>query len=209
MIGIFGGSFDPVHPGHVETARELLERLPFDEIRLLPAACSPFKQTLTPNDNRAAMLRLAIDGVAGLTLDTREFNRPPPSYTIDTLRELRAELGPEVSLVLIMGMDSFKGLRGWKDWQTIPTLAHLVVVTRPGHDHDLPAWLTNGVAGHLTTDPELLLQTPAGQLLVQETQPWPVSSTAIRSWLKQPDDKVPCPLAPDVAKYIHDHGLYR
>src|SRR6218665_165779 len=107
LIGLYGGSFDPVHRGHIATAEELAQRLPFSEIRLLPAARSPLKQEATANQHRLAMLELALEGKQGLTIDDRELCRPTPSYSVDSLREIRKELGPEQPLAFIMGADSF------------------------------------------------------------------------------------------------------
>lgn len=208
LIGLYGGSFDPVHLGHLETADELLARLPFAEIRLLPNARSPLK-TATPSPrHRIAMLELALAGKPGLTLDTRELRRPPPSYTVDTLRELRAELGEAQPLVFIMGLDSFLHLPAWKDWQVLTTLAHLLVVNRPGFTEDfspeLAAWLKN-----VRTDEARLLQSrPSGLVHFFDTQPWQIASRDLREAISQ-DADVSAFLAPAVWDYIQSHHLYR
>ncbi|MDF2446373.1 MAG: nicotinate (nicotinamide) nucleotide adenylyltransferase [Moraxellaceae bacterium] len=132
MIGLFGGSFDPVHLGHVATAEELRARFGFREIRFLPAARSPLKDSVTADVHRVAMLERALAGHPGLVLDRSELDRPPPSYTIDTLHQMRASLGPEEPLVFILGLDSCLELPRWREWQSLTDFAHLLVVSRPG-----------------------------------------------------------------------------
>ena len=132
MIGLYGGSFDPVHLGHVALADDLRRRFPFREIRFLPAARSPLKAAVTDDTHRVAMLERALTGHEGLSLDRSELALPPPSYTVDTLRRVREALGPVEPLVFILGLDSFLALPQWKDWQALTDDAHLLVVSRPG-----------------------------------------------------------------------------
>jgi nicotinate-nucleotide adenylyltransferase len=208
MIGLFGGSFDPVHRGHIETLAELQGRLPFTEIRVLPAARSPLKPGPAADQHRQAMLELALAGHPGLVLDTRELRRPPPSYTIDTLRELRAETGPGTPLVFIMGLDSLLDLPRWKDWQQLTRHAHLLIVSRPGtapvFAPALEAWLKSV----RTTGAELLQSSPGGRVLFMDTCPWPVASRDLRLALGQGAD-LGSSLDPAVLDYIHHHQLYR
>jgi len=130
---VFGGSFDPVHHGHLIVAVEAGRALGLDEVRLVPARQQPFKQAvhLAPAEHRVAMLRLAIEGVRGLAVDDRELRRAGPSYTIDTLREIRAEL-PDAELHLLVGSDTARDFAQWREAGTIRQLATLVILSRPG-----------------------------------------------------------------------------
>lgn len=132
-IGVFGGSFDPVHMGHLIAAQEAATRLGLDQVRLVPAGRQPFKRDAhaAPAADRLAMLRLAVEGDARLAVDDREIRRPGPSYTVDTLRELRAA-HPDAELCLLVGADAAEDLPTWHDAATIPSLARVVVLTRPG-----------------------------------------------------------------------------
>lgn len=207
LTGLYGGSFNPVHIGHIATAEELLARLPFQEIRLLPAARSPLKEKSLADHHRVAMLRLAIQGHAGLSVDDRELRRPPPSFTVDTLREVRNELGRAAPVAFIMGMDSFLELPRWKDWQHLTDYAHLVVVSRPGSHPvfapDLASWLEK----HRISTPESLESQPAGGVLLVETSPHAVASRDIRAAVRA-GQPVSDWLAPAVRDYIETHRLY-
>ncbi|MBT8086537.1 MAG: nicotinate-nucleotide adenylyltransferase [Gammaproteobacteria bacterium] len=131
-LGIFGGTFDPIHYGHLRTAFEMLQALRFDEVRIMPCSDPPHRgKTYAPAAERFRMVQLAIAGQAGLVADDRELRRDGPSYTIDTLLSLRGEF-PQRSLGLIVGMDAFLGLPDWYRWQDILDVAHIVVAHRPG-----------------------------------------------------------------------------
>lgn len=207
LIGLYGGSFDPVHKGHVATAEELLARFPFREIRLLPAARSPLKTRSLPDHHRLAMLQLAVAGHPGLMVDARELSRPPPSYTIDTLHEIRAELGPSSPLVFILGLDSFLDLPHWKDWQTLTAYAHLLVVSRPGSHQEFSPELARWLEKHRISGPESLESSPAGGVLLVETAPHAIASRDIRAAV-QAGQPSPDWLAPAVRDYINTHRLY-
>jgi nicotinate-nucleotide adenylyltransferase len=190
VIGLFGGSFDPVHLGHVATASALLDGFGFHEIRFLPAARSPLKDHVTADVHRVAMLERALAGHPGLVLDRSELDRPPPSYTIDTLRRVRATLGPDEPLVFILGQDSFLELPRWREWQALTNFAHLLVVSRPGSawpaglapadGPDLPALAdgeaippggaggTPAPAGHSLAAPALVLRAWLSPRLTQD-----------------------------------------
>ncbi len=147
-IGLFGGTFDPVHNGHLRMALEAGEELALEQVRLLPCHRPPHRET--PNvdsDQRTHMLRLAVESCPLLKLDDRELRRDGPSYTLETLQSLRAELGPEVSLIWVMGSDSFLGLESWHRWRELLDYAHLLVVARPGwelpQEGALHDWLLN------------------------------------------------------------------
>jgi nicotinate-nucleotide adenylyltransferase len=131
-IGIFGGTFDPVHYGHLRTAFEMLQALRFEEVRFIPCGDPPHRGVTYANAaQRMRLVELAIAGQDGFVADDREIRRSGPSYTIDTLAALREEF-PGRSLGLIIGMDAFLGLPGWHRWDEMLDLAHLVVAHRPG-----------------------------------------------------------------------------
>jgi len=132
-IGILGGTFDPIHFGHLRMAQELAESLGLDEVRFIPAARPPHRaQPHGAAEARAEMVRLAISGNPRFVLDTREFERDGPSYMVDTLSCLRAEVGDDTPLCLLLGADAFLGLPTWHRWRELFQLAHVVVAHRPG-----------------------------------------------------------------------------
>ena len=131
-IGVFGGTFDPIHYGHLRTAFEMLQALRFDEVRFMPCRNPPHRnEPIADADLRLAMVRVAIDAQAGFVVDDQELLREGPSYSVDTLAALRKEY-PKRSLGLIIGMDAFLGLPKWHHWRQILQLAHIVVAHRPG-----------------------------------------------------------------------------
>lgn len=131
-MGVFGGTFDPIHYGHLRTAFEMLEALRFDEVRFIPCGDPPHRgTTFASADERLRMVALAIQGQAGFSVDDREIRRDGPSYSIDTLSLLREEF-PERALGLIIGMDAFLGLPEWHRWEELLANAHIVVAHRPG-----------------------------------------------------------------------------
>lgn len=207
-IGFFGGTFDPVHIGHLRTAVELRQLLELGEMRLLPAACPPHRdQPLVAAEHRLAMLREAIAGEPGLVADDRELRRHGPSYTIDTLRGLRAELGDNATLYLCLGMDSLVQLTRWRHWRELTDVAHLVVAARPGwrlpQTGEVAAWM----ASRLTRDRARLRETTRGRILVVEMTLLPVAATAIRADLAA--GRSVRYLVPDpVLDYIRRHRLY-
>jgi len=207
LIGLYGGSFDPVHQGHVQTILELQQRLPFREIRFLPAARSPLKGAATAADQRLQMLQLALASHPGLSIDNRELNRPGPSYTIDTLREIRAELGPEQALVFIMGMDSLLDLPRWKHWQKLTDYAHLLVASRPGFSPVFSPELGDWLKSVRPASPELLQCHSAGLVLLLETMPWAIASRELRAAMARGENMAQH-LPGAVWEYVQNHKLY-
>lgn len=207
-IGLLGGTFDPVHHGHLRLALELYEKLGLAEVRLIPSAIPPHRHPpLASPQMRLAMIQIAIQGVKGLTLDDREFYRTGPSYTIHTLESLRADFTIQ-PLCLILGMDAFLNLPNWYQWERLMTLTHLVVVRRASavlpETHDLQHFLHI----HQLHDQEELTQNRAGGIWIEEITQLTISATQIRNLLAT--HKNPRYLLPhSVLNFIHTHQLYR
>lgn len=208
-VGVFGGTFNPVHYGHLRSALELVERLGLAQLRLMPCAVPPHREAPACSAaDRNAMVELAVAGEPRLVCDSRELRRRGPSYTIDSLAELRAELGPGRGLCLVMGCDAVLDITTWHRWQELLERAHVVVIARPGWH--LPAvgpvaeWLT----AHALQQPAQLRQQPAGGVLVQELRPLDISSTEIRAMLAA-GRSARYLLPESVLEYIAAHGLYR
>lgn len=206
-IGIFGGTFNPVHLGHLRLALELKQQLALDELRLLPCHQPPHRaQPLVSSAQRVDMLRLALEGCTELLVDTRELARDKPSYTYDTLHELRAELGPDTSLCFCMGVDSFAGLDSWHHWQGLLGFTHLVVVSRPGWELPTAGPVAELLRNH-QQDAAMLSARAAGAVVLLTPRLLPISSTEIRALIKA--GQSPQYLLPDsVWHYIRAHGLY-
>ncbi len=163
-IGILGGSFDPIHIGHLLMAEYAREQLQLSEVRFIPAAISPLKQDKQPTDakHRVEMIRLAIGGNSHFKLDERELRREGPSYTVDTLTDLKSEF-PASELVFIMGADSLADLQAWREPERICQLAFLAIAARGGQPAPdveqlrryLPQDQVAGAAEHILNLPQL------------------------------------------------------
>ena len=212
-VALLGGTFDPVHYGHLRFADEVRRALGLPELRLVPAGVPPHRDgPLASNADRLAMLELAIAGFPGLVIDGRELARPGKSYTVLTLSELRAEF-PHRPLWLLLGADAFRGLPTWHRWREIFALAHVVVVARPGVAvaDDMPAPLLAEWNARRTTDSAVLFSTPAGAIYEQAITPQPVAATVIRAQLARGAEgrqAVAGLLPPAVLTYIDQHRLY-
>nr|WP_229423420.1 nicotinate-nucleotide adenylyltransferase [Massilia frigida] len=210
-VALLGGSFDPVHNGHVALATLFATLLEPDQLRILPAGSPWQKSRLQASDaERVAMLRLAFGGAARpVALDLQEIERGTPTYTIDTLRSVRAELGPQASIVFLMGSDQLQQLDSWREWRALFELAHIGVAARPGFsmaDAALPA----AVAEELTLRRGSLAQlrnTPSGRAYLAETLDVDISATQIRAALQR-GEKANTLISPVVLDYIQQHNLY-
>ncbi|MGH8363630.1 MAG: nicotinate-nucleotide adenylyltransferase [Gammaproteobacteria bacterium] len=180
-IGILGGSFDPVHFGHLRTALEIREALALDEVRLVPAGQPPHRDPpVAPATLRMQMLQAAVSQVAHFVVDGRELKRPGPSYTVDTLAELRREFA-DAQLVLIVGMDAFLGIQEWHEWRGIFQHAHLIVAHRPGWAPPDSGALTELLCQRRVDSGAELSAESAGRVLLQPVTPLEISSTGIRA----------------------------
>ena len=205
-LGVLGGAFDPVHIGHLRGAIAVREHLGLERVNLLPAAQSPLKgaATVTAAD-RLAMLEAAVRGVPGLGVDARELDREGPSYTVDTLIELRSEVGQAQPLIWIVGTDILPALPKWSRWRQLLELAHLVILERPGSDSPPPA-VTQWLDQH-RIDQNALLTSAAGGVMILDQPVLDIASSDIRALLAAGQD--PRFLLPDVVmEYIKRHQLF-
>lgn len=212
-IGIFGGTFDPVHYGHLRLAQELAVALGMREVRFVPAGRPPHRAApKVSSAQRLDMVKLAIAGNPLFRPDEREVFKTRPCYTVETLAELRDELGESQPLCLLMGADAFLGLASWHQWQALFSLAHIVVAFRPGFpqvawEDGMPEVLRAELKQRLTSAPECLHNTPAGHVFTQVITPLDISATYIRNSLQAGPS--PRYLLPDaVLDYIHINHLY-
>lgn len=207
MICLYGGTFDPVHYGHLRTAIEVQQTAGFDRIHFLPCRLPPHRDhPLASAEQRLAMLELAIAGESALAIDDRELRRDGPSYMVDTLRSIRSESADE-AVVLVLGMDAFAGLESWREWREILQLAHLLVMQRPGSSWPqtgvLADELTTGISDHYPA----LFKQPAGLICSVQVTQLAISSTQIRALLAAGNS--PRYLLPDaVLDYIQQHDWY-
>lgn len=211
-IGILGGSFDPIHFGHLRLAQEALEFLSLSEIRFIPAGHPPHRGPPKVSDaHRLAMLELALQNNPSFRIDPCELGKITPTYTIQTLHALRAEAGRDAPLVLFMGADQFMALHTWRQWRELTDLAHILVAMRPSTEPFAPDALTPEVSAwfrnHLKNDRGALRGHAAGHIFLLGLTPLAISSTAIRSTIAA--GQSPRYLLPDpVLDYIRAHNLY-
>ena len=215
-VGLLGGTFDPIHLGHLRLAEEARESLGLGQLRLIPSGQPPHRDApTTPAEDRLAMVRLAAEGNPGLMVDDGEVRARQKSYTVLTLERLRAELGPSRPLVLILGADAFEGLPGWHRWESLIDLAHIAVANRPGfapHGRHWPGTLSPALEaacrGRLGKDPALLAGSPAGRVVAFDMTPLAISASLIRDLLKA-GHSARYLLPEPVLNYIQAHRLYR
>ena len=209
-IALVGGTFDPVHYGHLHLADDLRRALGLAEVRLVPAGDPPHRGGPSASAaDRVAMLRLAVREFPGLVVDDREIERKGKSYTVLTLRELRGQ-DAQRPLILIVGADAFLGFPTWHRWRELFDLAHVVVVARPGvklADALEPALAAEWKARH-TNDRDVLFSRPAGAIYEQAIPPHPISATSVRESLAA-GEPVSGLLPPTVIAYIDQHRLYQ
>ncbi|SPB17615.1 nicotinic acid mononucleotide adenylyltransferase [Caballeronia novacaledonica] len=214
-VGLFGGTFDPIHNGHLALARRFVELLRLTELVLLPAGQPWQKAGVSAPEHRLAMTRaaaesLVLDGVQ-VSVATDEIDRQGDTYTVDTLANWRAHLGADASLSLLMGADQFVKLDSWHQWMRLFDYAHICVETRPGFDvSTLPAAVAAQTARRAAS-PETLQASPHGHVLIDETLLLDVSATAIREAARTMTDEhdARAQVPPAVWDYIVQHHLYQ
>jgi nicotinate-nucleotide adenylyltransferase len=206
-IGVFGGTFDPVHYGHLRTAFEMLQALRFHEVRFMPCGDPPHRGKTYANEAlRLEMVEQAIAGQPGFVADDRELQRAGPSYSVDTLTALREEI-QQRPLALMIGMDAFLGLPNWHRWREILKLAHIVIAHRPGWRAPDMGLLGEMLAEHGTHRIDDLHEAEAGHIYIHDVTQLEISSTEIRELIAGGRD--PIFLMPDaVRNVIRESGCY-
>ncbi len=215
-IGLLGGTFDPIHFGHLRLAEEARDSLGLGSITLIPAGDPPHRSSpQSDGRTRLALVRRAVEGNAKLQVDAGEVDAQGKSYTVLTLERLRAEYGPDRSIVLILGADAFKALHTWHRWREIPGLAHIAVANRPGtapHGRRWPGVLAPELdqvcADRIRSDPADLRTAPAGLVMPFDMTPLAISASLIRDLIRSGHSARY--LLPDsVLDYIDSNHLYR
>ena len=212
-VAIFGGTFDPVHFGHLRLAQELAESLRVEEVRFMPGGQPPHRASPQVTAlQRLDMTRLAIADNALFRIDDREVRRSGPGYTVDTLTEVRAEIGATRPLCLLLGADAFLDLATWHRWHDLFALAHIVIAHRPGFPPEtwperMPEPLAREYTARLMQQPFAVHLSPAGGIVTQAIAALDISASMIRDSLAR--GVSPRYLLPDrVLDYIRKHGLY-
>jgi len=207
MLGILGGTFDPIHYGHLRPALEVQQALGLEQVRFIPLAVAVHRGPPAADaGQRLAMVRAAVAGQPGFAVDDREIRRTGPSYTLDTLTDLRREL-PDTGLCLLVGGDAFQDFLTWHRPLEILGLAHLVVMQRPRAPAPADPALARLLAEHLSRDPQVLGNTRAGCIFLQPVTQLDVSASVIRTRLAAGGD-VRFLLPDPVLEIIRREGLY-
>lgn len=210
LHAIYGGTFDPIHYGHLKPVEALAQRIGLSSVIIMPNNVPPHRaQPLASSEQRKTMVALAIADRPLFVLDERELRRSTPSWTAETLDEVRREKGPSQPLAFIIGQDSLLSLPQWHSYEALPALCHILVTRRPGYALKMQtpkdqAWLER----YLTHDVHELHNHPAGRIFIADTPELDISATDVRQRLLQHlpcDDLVP----PAVLEYIQHNGLYR
>jgi nicotinate-nucleotide adenylyltransferase len=211
-VALLGGSFDPVHLGHVALAGLFADLLHPAQLRIVPAGRPWQKSGLEASDaDRVAMLELAFGQASfPVAIDLQEIERKGATYTIDTLRAVRGEVGPQTPVVFLMGADQLHKLDTWREWQALFEVAHIGVAARPGHDlaaASLPPAVAQELARRMA-GPQALKQAPAGLVTVAHTLAVDISATQVRNAIRSGANANKL-VAPVVLDYIQQHNLYK
>jgi nicotinate-nucleotide adenylyltransferase len=208
-LAIYGGTFDPPHNGHLNTAIAIQNYFHFERFLFLPCKVPVLKEAaLATTEERLHMLQLALSDFKTFTIDPREIERETPSYMVDTLRSYREEWGEKLSITLCMGLDTFKQLHLWHEWQAIISLCHLLIMKRPSVDENTLPLPLKKLLSKQVKDKKLLLNSPSGKLFYFDAGQYPISSTALREQLIQGKD-VSAYIPANVYSYIKKQALYR
>jgi len=208
MIGVLGGTFDPIHHGHLRLALEMSEQLGLEKVHLIVSANPPHRQMpQTPAEMRFEMVKLAIENEKNLIADDREIKRNRPSYTVETLLEMREEMGKELPICLILGMDAFLGLLTWFKWEKLLELAHLIITQRPEINQTFSEPLQKLLEKHQIYDINKIKEKSAGYILFEAVPMLNISATQIRQcFIKKQNPRYLLPES--VLKFISQQGLY-
>lgn len=203
-----GGTFDPVHNGHLRTALEIQQWLDVPEVCLIPSKAPVHRdEPGCTSEQRLAMVELAVADEPSLAADAREVRSEKPSYSLLTLESLREELGPQRPICMVMGVDAYMTLASWHQWERFIDLCHILVVTRPGYALELEPALKAFTNRHAAVAKDDLQRLPAGKVLMHELTPLAISATQIRQLVQQ--GQSPRYLMPDsVWDYIQTNRLY-
>ncbi len=207
LIGLFGGTFDPIHLGHLDIAKKLLNQYPFASIQFIPCHQPPELKSPHANaEHRLAMVRMAIVDYPQFSVNDIEMSRSGPSYTVDTLAKLREQM-PDQSFCLILGSDVFAKFNQWEKWQDILKLTHIVVVNRLNCPLPQEGWLKQLLLTHQTQDETALTTARSGLIFLSEITVTPHSATEIRHKIAN-GENLSSQLPPSIIEYIKAHGLY-
>lgn len=215
-LGIVGGTFDPIHYGHLNPVKEAAGIIGLERVHFVPASNPPHRpKPLADSHHRLAMVKLALKDYPEFIPDDRELQRAGNSYTLNTLESFREEFGNEIPIMMFIGADAFSEFNTWHQWQQIPNLANIIVLTRPGYPFTeldvlhgssdiLPGW-------QKCQDIDQLFSKPHGQVFFQNVTPVSISATKIRTLLdgeRQDDKYLLQALPPTVYDYINSNNLY-
>lgn len=219
-IGVLGGTFDPIHTGHLALGALFARTLALDELILMPAGQQPQKQNSTPAGHRLAMTRLAAEVLAAelartqpstqLIVSTREIERAGPSYTVDTLRDIRLDAGPQASLSLLIGSDQLVRLDTWHAWRELFDYAHVCAAARPGFSRETASLQLRQVFAEREKSAIGVQSTPCGGILIDDSLAVDISATELRATLAHARDTAtpPANLPEPVWQYIRAQHLY-
>lgn len=210
LVGLFGGTFDPVHLGHTRVAENLLKALPFSEIQFIPCNLPPHRTTpIASSADRLAMLKLATEKESRFSVNDIEIKRSGISYTIDTLKTLRSQF-PSTTFALILSTDTLGTFNTWHNWQKILDYCHLIIVNRPNYALPQTPWVQEFLSQHQIQDPTVLTQLPAGKIFFTSLTETPISATDLRTYLSEKNySNASSYLSPFVLNYIQTRSLYR
>ena len=205
LIGVFGGTFDPVHNGHTKIIQNLLELIPLDEIKVIPNGQPPHRTSVCSNNDRLEMVNLAFKGINQISVDEREIQREGPSYAIHTAEEILEEYHQD-NIIWIMGSDAFSEIDTWFEWEDFLNIINILVMARPGYEID-----STSMAGTLILERQTSniddLSHGAGKILIVDIDPINISSTQVRSNLAA-GETVNELILKDVSEYIDSGKLY-
>ncbi|MFV0477630.1 MAG: nicotinate-nucleotide adenylyltransferase [Parahaliea sp.] len=208
-VVVFGGTFNPVHFGHLRSALELRERLSLPQIRLMPSARPPLRDKPECSaEHRATMVELALAGETGIVCDRRELAQSGLSYSVDSLISLRRELGEQRSISLVIGYDAVLQLDHWHRWQDLLMFGHLLVIARPGWQLPQTGEVASWLMQHRASNWQALCHSPCGRVLFEELRPLAIAASDIRALLAA-GRSVRYLLPETVLNYIEQHSLYR